>query len=155
MPVTPYLFFNGRCEEAVEFYKKALGAEVGMMMRFKESPDKPPPGMVPDGSEDKIMHFNPRLPNDTATLLLISSFIILLVALANGATIQVTIDLVIACSVAMFFIFHDARARNVNPWPYLVATTFLGSLGLLAYAVRRAGLPAREPASTYARPVHA
>ena len=56
MPVTPYLFFNGRCEEAVEFYKKALGAEVGMMMRFKESPDKPPPGMVPDGSEDKIMH---------------------------------------------------------------------------------------------------
>ena len=34
MPVTPYLFFNGRCEEAVEFYKKALGAEVGMMMRF-------------------------------------------------------------------------------------------------------------------------
>jgi PhnB protein len=56
MPVTPYLFFNGRCEEAVEFYKKALGAEVGMLMRFKESPDKPPPGMVPDGSEDKIMH---------------------------------------------------------------------------------------------------
>src|SRR5689334_19143321 len=50
MPVTPYLFFNGRCEEAVEFYKKALGAEVGMMMRFKENPDKPPPGMVPDGS---------------------------------------------------------------------------------------------------------
>ena len=56
MPVTPYLFFNGRCEEAVEFYKKALGAEVGMMMRFKENPDKPPPGMVPDGSDDKIMH---------------------------------------------------------------------------------------------------
>ena len=56
MPVTPYLFFNGRCEEAVEVYKKALGAEVGMMMRFKENPDKPPPGMVPDGSDDKIMH---------------------------------------------------------------------------------------------------
>ena len=56
MPVTPYLFFNGRCEEAVEFYKKALGAEVGMMMRFKENPDKPPPSMVPDGSDDKIMH---------------------------------------------------------------------------------------------------
>ena len=56
MPVTPYLFFNGRCEEAVEFYKKALGAEVGMMMRFKEAPDKPPPGVVPPGSEDKIMH---------------------------------------------------------------------------------------------------
>jgi len=56
MPVTPYLFFNGRCEEAIEFYKKALGAEVGMMMRFKEAPDKPPPGVVPPGSDDKIMH---------------------------------------------------------------------------------------------------
>ena len=56
MPVTPYLFFDGRCEEALEFYKKALGAEVGMMMRFKESPEPPPPGQVPPGSENKIMH---------------------------------------------------------------------------------------------------
>ena len=47
MPVEPYLTFNGRCEEAVEFYKKVLGAEVLMMMRFKESPEPPPPGMVP------------------------------------------------------------------------------------------------------------
>jgi PhnB protein len=56
VPVTPYLFFDGRCEEAIDFYKKALGAEVGMMMRFNESPEKPPPGMVPPGSENKIMH---------------------------------------------------------------------------------------------------
>lgn len=56
MQVTPYLFFNGRCEEAIEFYKKALGAEVKMLMRFKESPDPHPPGMVPPGSENKIMH---------------------------------------------------------------------------------------------------
>jgi PhnB protein len=56
MPVTPYLFFNGRCEEAVKFYKKALGAEVGMMMRFKEAPEPPPPDKVPPGSENKIMH---------------------------------------------------------------------------------------------------
>ena len=54
--VQPYLFFNGRCEEAVEFYKKALGAEVQMMMRYKESPEPPPPGMVPPGFENKIMH---------------------------------------------------------------------------------------------------
>jgi PhnB protein len=51
MPVTPYLFFDGRCEEAIEFYKKALGAEVGMMMRYKESPEPPPPG-----SDNKVMH---------------------------------------------------------------------------------------------------
>jgi len=46
MEVQAYLFFDGRCEEAVEFYKKALGAKVEMLMRFKESPDPPPPGML-------------------------------------------------------------------------------------------------------------
>jgi PhnB protein len=56
MNVEPYLFFEGRCEEAVEFYRKAVGAEVEMMMRIKESPDAPPPGMHPPGSENKIMH---------------------------------------------------------------------------------------------------
>lgn len=55
-PLTsPYLFFEGRCEEAVEFYKKALGAEVGMMMRYKEAPE-PPPGPMPAGYENKIIH---------------------------------------------------------------------------------------------------
>jgi len=56
MRVQPYLFYNGRCEEAVEFYKSALGAEVTMLMRFKDSPEPPRPGMVPPGSENKVMH---------------------------------------------------------------------------------------------------
>ena len=56
MAIEPYLFFNGRCEEAVEFYKKALGAEVLMMMRFKDSPEPPTPGTVAPGSDNKIMH---------------------------------------------------------------------------------------------------
>ena len=56
MKVQPYLFFDGRCEEAIDFYKRALGAEVLMLMRFNESPDPPPPGMVAPGSENKIMH---------------------------------------------------------------------------------------------------
>ncbi len=55
MLVQPYLFFNGRAEEAIEFYRTALGAKVGMMLRFKESPDAPPPGM-PTPEPDKIMH---------------------------------------------------------------------------------------------------
>src|SRR5882724_903425 len=59
--VQPYLFFNGNCEQAVEFYKKALGAEVQMMMRYKESPEPPPPGMVPPGFENKIMHASLRI----------------------------------------------------------------------------------------------
>lgn len=55
MQVQPYLFFDGRCEEALAFYRKAIGAEVEMMMRFKENPD-PQPGMCAPGSEDKVMH---------------------------------------------------------------------------------------------------
>ncbi len=55
MPVTPYLFFDGRCEEALDFYKKALGAEIGMLMRFKECPDTPPADCVP-ADNNKIMH---------------------------------------------------------------------------------------------------
>lgn len=54
--ITPYLFFGGRCEEALEFYQKALGAEVEMLMRFNESPDPPPPGMLQEGFEKKVMH---------------------------------------------------------------------------------------------------
>ena len=54
--VEPYLFFNGNCDQAVDFYRKALGAEVEMTMRYKESPEPPPPGMVPSNWGDKIMH---------------------------------------------------------------------------------------------------
>ena len=61
MHIEPYLFFNGRCEEAIAFYKRALGAEVLMMMRNKEAPEQPPPGMLPPGSEDKVMHATLRI----------------------------------------------------------------------------------------------
>ena len=54
--VQPYLFFDGRCEEAIEFYRRALGAEVQMLMRFKDSPEPPQPGCQPPGSENKVMH---------------------------------------------------------------------------------------------------
>jgi PhnB protein len=56
MKVQPYLFFDGRCEEALDFYKGALGAEVTAVMRFNEAPDPPPPGMIAPGSESKVMH---------------------------------------------------------------------------------------------------
>lgn len=55
MKVEPYLFLEGRCEEAIEFYRNALGAEVRFQMRFKEAPD---PSMCSPGLEDKIMHAN-------------------------------------------------------------------------------------------------
>ena len=56
MKIEPYLFFDGRCEEAIEFYQKALGAKVEFMMRNSESPEPAPEGMLPPGSEHKIMH---------------------------------------------------------------------------------------------------
>ena len=65
MQVQPYLFFDGRCEEAIEFYKKALGAKVEMLMRFKDSPEPPQPGMHPPGSENKIMHATLRIGETT------------------------------------------------------------------------------------------
>ena len=55
MQIQAYLFFDGRCEEAVEFYKKALGAKQGRFMRYQDSPEAPPPGMVPPGYENKVM----------------------------------------------------------------------------------------------------
>ena len=59
--IQPYLFFSGRCEEAINFYKKVLGAEVAMLMRHKESPEPPPPGMLQAGFEDKVMHAELRI----------------------------------------------------------------------------------------------
>ncbi|MFG1465412.1 VOC family protein [Xanthobacter sp. DSM 24535] len=56
MLVQPYLTFDGKCEEALEFYKSALGAEVILLMRYSEAPEAPPPDMVAPGSENKIMH---------------------------------------------------------------------------------------------------
>jgi len=66
MDVQPYLFFDGRCEEAIEFYKKALGAEVKVLLRFKDNPE-PQPGMTPAGAENKVMHANFRI-GDTDVL---------------------------------------------------------------------------------------
>ena len=61
MNVQPYLFFDGRCEEAIEFYRKTLGAEVQMLMRYSESPEPHQPGMVAPGSENKVMHMSLRI----------------------------------------------------------------------------------------------
>ena len=67
MQVQVYLFFAGRCEEAIDFYKKTLGAEVMMLMRFKDSPEPPQPGMIPPDSENKVMHATLRI-GDTVVM---------------------------------------------------------------------------------------
>lgn len=63
MLIQPYLSFEGRCEEALNFYKKAVGAKEEMLMRFKDSPEPCPPDMVPPGSENKVMHMSFRIGN--------------------------------------------------------------------------------------------
>ncbi len=67
MKLQPYVFFDGRAEEAINFYKKALGAQVEMLMRFKESPEPPRPGMTPP-SPDKVMHAQIKI-GDTVVLM--------------------------------------------------------------------------------------
>jgi PhnB protein len=62
MLVEPYLFFEGHCEEALDFYSRALDAEVTTLMRFKESPD---PNMCPPGAENKVMHATVRIGDNT------------------------------------------------------------------------------------------
>jgi PhnB protein len=59
--VNIYLNFNGRCEEAIEFYIQALGAKLTMMMRYKDNPDPLPPGVSHAGMEEKVMHASFRI----------------------------------------------------------------------------------------------
>ena len=59
--IEPYLFFGGRCEEALEFYQAALGAKIEMVMRFNESPKPLPPGVLQPGFESKVMHSSIRI----------------------------------------------------------------------------------------------
>jgi PhnB protein len=63
--VQPYLMFEGRCEEAIEFYRRAVGAEVQFLMRYKEMPEPRPPGVVTPANAEKIMHANLRIGQST------------------------------------------------------------------------------------------
>ena len=62
MQLVPYLFFDGRCDEAIEFYRRALGAEVTMLSRYKDSPD---PAMCLPGNGEKVMHSSLRIGETT------------------------------------------------------------------------------------------
>src|SRR5947208_2542886 len=62
MQLQPYLYFDGRTEEALEFYRRALGAEVIFLARFKDSPDQ---SMTPPGAGDKVMHSSFRVGDTT------------------------------------------------------------------------------------------
>ena len=66
--IEPYLFFGGRAEEAIEFYKQALGAEVEMLMLFSDSPEPVPQGVLQPGFEKKVMHASIRIAGNRIML---------------------------------------------------------------------------------------
>ncbi len=65
MQVQPYLFFDGHAQQAAEFYQQAVGAKILMMVRFKDNPDPMPPGRLPPGSEEKVMHMRLQVGDST------------------------------------------------------------------------------------------
>lgn len=65
MRIEPYLFFGGHCAEAIALYRDALGAEVTGLMHFRDNPEPPPPGALPEGWEDKVMHAALRIGDST------------------------------------------------------------------------------------------
>jgi len=65
MQIQPYLYFGGRCEEAIAFYEKAVGAKREMVMYFKDAPTPPPPGALAPGMDNKIMHASLKIGNST------------------------------------------------------------------------------------------
>jgi PhnB protein len=67
MQLQPYVFFEGRCEEALEFYRRALGAQVTSLMRFKDYPDPEETTRIQPGTENKVVHASFRV-GDTAVL---------------------------------------------------------------------------------------
>lgn len=68
MQVQAYLFFEGRCDQAIDYYRRALGAEVGMLSRFKDSPEPLDPAKQPPGWENKVMYAELRVGDSTLLL---------------------------------------------------------------------------------------
>jgi PhnB protein len=65
MQVQTYLHFDGKCAEAIEFYKKTLGAKVDVVMRFKDAPGPQDPNMVKPGMENQVMHSSFKIGDTT------------------------------------------------------------------------------------------
>jgi PhnB protein len=65
MPIEPYLFYNGRCDEAIAFYGAVLGAETTYLARYRDAPEGGTDARLPPGFENKVMHANLRIGDAT------------------------------------------------------------------------------------------
>jgi len=74
------------------------------------------------------------------------------VAFSNPVSTLIFVDLCIALTMVMVWMVADARERGISPWPYIATTLFAGSVGTLAYLIRRdskrreSDTPVRQPA---------
>lgn len=119
--IQPYLSFEGRCDEAIAFYRSALGAEVTMLMRFKECPDQT---MISPGSEEKIMHCALRIGNAT---ILASDGRCLGKARFEGVSLSLTVPTV-AEAERLFTVLGEGGTVQMP----LSKTFFSASFGMLA-----------------------
>ena len=124
MQIDPYVFFDGRCEEAIAFYKKALGAEVEMVMRYGESPEPCDPNMVPPGWENKVMHGSLKIGDSR---LLVSDGNTQGVAKFDGFSLSITVPTV-ADAKRVFAALTDGGQVNMP----LSETFWSPSFGMLA-----------------------
>ncbi|GIK86708.1 MAG: VOC family protein [Betaproteobacteria bacterium] len=124
MHVQPYLFFEGRCDEALAFYREALGAEVTALMRYKEAPDPPPEGACGAATGEHVMH---------ATLKVGASEVHCSDGMASGATQFRGFSLtLVAADEAEARKRFDALARDGSVEMPLGPTFFSPCFGMLA-----------------------
>jgi len=120
MEIQPYLFFEGRCEEALDFYKSALGAQVNMLMRYKEGPE----GSCQPGLEEKVMHSSFRVGD---AVVLASD------GMANGQPKFQGVSLALTVpDTATATRFFNALADGGNVTQPLIQTFFSPSFGMVA-----------------------
>lgn len=124
MQLQPYLMFEGKAEEAISFYRKAIGAEVLMMMRYNENPEPAQPGFLPPGSEEKIMHASLRVGTSEV---LLSDGMCSGTTSFNGFSLSLTVD-----SEADAERYFKALAEGGNIEMPLARTFFSPSFGMLS-----------------------
>jgi len=123
MHVQPYLFFNGRCEEAIAFYQHAIGASSVNILRNKDAPEAPPPGTLPPGSENKVLHASFKVG---ATELMASDGHVTGKTHFEGFSLSIAVD-----SDAKAKRYFDALADGGKVGMPLTRTFFSSSFGML------------------------
>ena len=123
MHVQPYLFFNGRCEEAIAFYQHAIGATGVNILRNKDAPEAPPPGTLPPGSENKVLHASFKVG---ATELMASDGHVTGKTHFEGFSLSIAVD-----SDAKAKRYFDALADGGKVGMPLTRTFFSSSFGML------------------------